>query len=274
MADWLTEAGYGPVERSQQVAGGCINNGARLETSSGESFFLKQNAGAPTEMFEREFEGLTALAESGFDPLSRTCKFMLTEELRPAGRASDYWERLGAELAALHNQEGEAFGFDNDNFIGSTRQPNARSSDGHEFFAEHRLGFQAELARGRELLSAEDVKAVEGIAGKLSNLIPEQPASLIHGDLWSGNVTSGSHGEPALIDPATHYGWAEAELGMTQLFGGFPQAFYAAYEQARPLEPGWRDRLDLYNLYHLLNHLNLFGPGYLGQVRQILAIYS
>ena len=101
-------------------------------------------------------------------------------------------------------------------------------------------------------------------------LPPEQPASLIHGDLWSGNAIAGPEGEPAIIDPAAHYGWAEAELGMTNLFGGFPEAFYKAYEEVAPLVEGWRDRLPIYNLYHLLNHVNLFGAGYLGQVRSIL----
>ena len=101
-------------------------------------------------------------------------------------------------------------------------------------------------------------------------MVPPQPASLIHGDLWSGNVIPGPEGWACLIDPACHYGWAEAELGMTQLFGGFDAEFYAAYADSRPLASGWRDRLPVYNLYHLLNHLNLFGGSYLASVRRVL----
>jgi len=119
-----------------------------------------------------------------------------------------------------------------------------------------------------------DLAQVDSIIRRLPELVPAQPASLLHGDLWSGNVTSGSSGEPALIDPAAHYGWAEAELGMTVLFGGFPPGFYAAYQDARPLPNGWRDRLTLYNLYHLLNHLNLFGAIYLDQVRFVIQRFA
>ena len=119
-------------------------------------------------------------------------------------------------------------------------------------------------------INQQDHHQVLSLAAKLPDLIPEQPASLIHGDLWSGNAIAGPLGEPAMIDPAVHYGWAEAELGMTTLFGGFPQAFYSAYEEVRPLDAGWRERLPIYNLYHVLNHVNLFGEGYLGQARSIL----
>jgi fructosamine-3-kinase len=111
---------------------------------------------------------------------------------------------------------------------------------------------------------------VENLTAQLKDLIPVEPASLLHGDLWSGNAITNSQGGPAIIDPAAHYGWAEAELAMTTLFGAFPNAFYQAYEEVRPLEPGYYARFPLYNLYHLLNHLNIFGRGYLGQVQAIL----
>ncbi len=146
--------------------------------------------------------------------------------------------------------------------------------DGYAFFAEQRLIYQARLAFDSRLLDERETRRVAALAQRLPELIPEQPASLIHGDLWSGNAVTDSAGGPALIDPAAHYGWAEAELGMTSLFGGFPSRFYEAYDQDRSLQPGWRERLPLYNLYHLLNHLNLFGAGYLGQVRSILSRYD
>jgi fructosamine-3-kinase len=147
---------------------------------------------------------------------------------------------------------------------------NAWTSDGHEFFSVQRLIFQADLAERGGYLEKHDREGVEKVIQKLPDLVPMQPASLLHGDLWSGNAIVDSDGNPAMIDPATHYGWAEAELGMTALFGGFPREFYLAYNEERPLASGWRERLSIYNLYHLLNHVNLFGFGYLGQVRAII----
>ena len=274
VASWLESKGYGAVEELHPVAGGCINNGARLTTSSGHSFFLKQNASAHETMFAREMEGLRALSVPDGPrvpiPHLADTEFLLLEDLDPGVPSGDYWEKFGRELAALHGHLRQKFGFEHDNFIGSTPQPNSWIANGHEFFAEHRLGFQAELALQQGLINRKDFRAVHTLAAGLSQLVPEQPASLIHGDLWSGNAIVGAKGEPAIIDPATYYGWAEAELGMTKLFGGFPESFYKSYEEARPLEAGWRERLPIYNLYHLLNHVNLFGVGYLGQVRSVL----
>jgi fructosamine-3-kinase len=121
---------------------------------------------------------------------------------------------------------------------------------------------------------SSELRRVERLCSRLAELIPPQPASLLHGDLWCGNVISDRTGSPAIIDPAVHFGWAEAELGMTALFGGFSEAFYRAYEQVRPLAQGWRERLEIYNLYHLLNHLNLFGSGYYDPVLSILRRYG
>ncbi len=275
---WCKAQGFGEVLRLTPVGGGCINHSARLETESGATFFLKQNDQAPPDMFAREAEGLEALARPGAPRVPRPYlvgrDFLLLEDLQPRPPVPDYWERLGRELAALHAYGGPAFGFDHDNYIGLTPQPNPWTEDGYVFFAEHRLRYQAHLAYRRGLLTAEDLGAVDRLAARLPDLVPPQPPSLIHGDLWSGNAITGPQGEPALIDPAAHYGWAEAELAMTALFGGFREAFYRTYVETRPLEPGWRARFPLYNLYHLLNHLNLFGRGYLGQVRHALRRYQ
>jgi protein-ribulosamine 3-kinase len=275
---WLLEQGHGVVVSEEPVGGGCINNGARIKTKNGQRFFIKTNLSAPAEMFAREAKGLSALriAAAVRVPDSHMTgeDFILLEDLAPAPRSADYWETLGRQLARLHKHTDQQFGFNHDNYLGSTPQPNPRTTDGYEFFAEHRLGFQVRLARDNDLLSRGELLEFEELIGKLADLIPIQPASLIHGDLWGGNAISDSAGQPALIDPASHYGWAEAELGMTALFGGFAQAFYAAYEAERPLERGWQERLDIYNLYHLLNHLNLFGHGYHGQVVSILRRFA
>ncbi len=275
---WLAAEGYGAVVELQPVAGGCINQGAILRTAGGLSFFLKQNADAPETMFLREEEGLRALVVEGGprlpSPLLAGADFLLMEDLRPAAPASGYWENFGRQLARLHAHTSDTFGFRHDNFLGTTPQPNPPTPDGFEFFAGHRLGYQAHLAHTRGRLAAGDLERVLKVARSLRNWIPEQPASLIHGDLWSGNALTGPAGEPAIIDPAAHYGWAEAELGMTELFGGFPDQFYAGYLETRPLDSGWRERLPIYNLYHLLNHLNLFGAGYLARVQAIVKRFT
>lgn len=271
---WLVEHDHGRVRSSSAVGGGCINNGMRLESGSGQTFFLKTNTSAPGDMFAREAEGLDALAVEGGPrvptPYLYGETFLLLEDLAPAPRIPGYWAKFGSTLARLHDYTSRCFGFSHDNYIGSTPQPNPETEDGYKFFGEHRLLFQAQLAQRRGLLSPAEVGQVERLANRLPDLIPEQPASLIHGDLWSGNAITDNCGTPAIIDPAAHFGWAEAELAMTSLFGSFPNEFYQAYEGVRPLDPGYRARYPIYNLYHLLNHLNLFGRSYYGQIRSIL----
>ena len=276
--NWLEEEGFGEIESSRPVGGGCINNGARITTSGGRSFFLKTNTNAPSGMFIREVEGLLALSVPDGPrvptPYLDGPDFLLLEDLAPASRSPNHWEDFGRKMAALHDHTNERFGFEHDNYIGSTPQPNSWMEDGFEFFAQRRLIFQAEMASVRGLFSSQEAGQVERLANRLREFIPEQPASLIHGDLWGGNAMTDENGAPTIIDPAAYYGWAETDLAMTALFGGFDEKFYLAYNEARPLPPGWRDRFSLYNLYHLLNHLNLFGRGYYGQVMRIVERYS
>ena len=277
-SDWLLAQGYGEITSIRSVGGGCINNGRRLVTSSGGTFFLKTNRQASADMFAREAEGLGALGVPGGPrvphPYLHGADFLLMEDLAPAPPRPDYWPDFGRQLAALHNYSQPHFGFTHDNYIGSTPQPNPWTEDGYAFFAEQRLAYQARLAHRNGLLGAEELGRVERLCRRLPELVPPQPASLIHGDLWSGNAISDDTGGPAIIDPAAHYGWAEAELAMTALFGAFPEAFYQAYQEVRLLEHGFRKRFPLYNLYHLLNHLNLFGSGYWGEVAMILNHYT
>ncbi len=277
VVQWLERNDFGQLAGEQRVGGGCINQGTRLETTSGTTFFLKTNRSTPADMFEREAEGLQVLASASGPRVPIVFlfaeDFLLLEDLMPARRSADYWPRFGRQLAALHQQIQPRHGFYHDNYIGSTPQPNTWEADGYAFFAERRLLFQARLARTRGLLAAADERQIEALAARLPRLVPEQPASLIHGDLWSGNAITDMQGAPAIIDPAAYYGWAEAELAMTALFGAFPEDFYRAYQEVRPVEKGWRERFPIYNLYHLLNHLNLFGSGYLEEVRSVLQRY-
>ncbi len=277
VTDWLEASRFGRVIESHAVGGGCINHGRRLHLASGASFFLKTNQRTPADMFFREAEGLNALRIAGGpyvpEPFLSGSDFLLMEDLKPGPRRSDYWLNFGRQLAELHLRVHPHFGFPQDNYIGSTPQPNSWTEDGFQFFAEHRLLFQARLANQRGLLAVDNVKQVERLVDRLPDLVPRQPASLIHGDLWGGNVTTNANGHPAIIDPAAYYGWAEAELAMTTLFGAFPQQFYRAYQDRRPLEDGFWQRFSIYNLYHLLNHLNLFGAGYLEEILAVLQRY-
>ena len=275
---WCLSQGMGVINQVRPVGGGCINNGSIILTDSGRSLFFKHNQAAPEDMFQKEFDALEKLAIPEGPRVPRPyladSSFLLMEDLQSGSPQPTYWKDFGKQMGKLHSLTETRFGFDADNYIGSTPQPNPWTEDGYEFFAEQRLRYQANLAVKRSLLKPKDLDRIEIICLRLRDLIPEQPASLIHGDLWTGNATTGSAGEPAIIDPAAHFGWAEAELAMTALFGRFPQEFYEAYQEVRPLESGWRERFPLYNLYHIINHLNLFGAGYHGQVQVILNTFA
>jgi fructosamine-3-kinase len=278
VVEWCRARGWGEITEAVPLGGGCIHSSYRLRTAGGPNLFLKVNTSVPHDMFEREADGLLALRVDGGprlpQPLLWSDSFLLLEDLAPGPQAPDYWDRLGQELARIHARTSPRFGFANDNYLGLTPQPNSWTDDGWEFFATQRLRFQMRRARQADLLDGRDGERVEAIADRLTELIPAAPACLIHGDLWSGNVLRGPQGEPCLIDPACHYGWAEAELAMTALFGGFPDRFYQAYVDSRAMPHGWRERFPVYNLYHLLNHLNLFGAGYLGSVRAVLREFA
>lgn len=275
VADALAGLGLGGARVVSQLSGGSIHAVSLLEATSGRRVVVKESTEAPPDLFAREADGLhllrsVAAAPPVPEPLAFGPTFLILDYLEPAPRAPRAWIDFGLALAALHARTGPAFGAVADNYLGPTPQPNPATTDGHRFFAEQRLAPQLARARAGGRLSERDLQAGERLMTRLIDLIPVQPASLIHGDLWSGNAIVGPGGALCLIDPAAHYGWAEADLAMTALFGGFPNTFYEAYASAIRLEPGWRERFQLYNLYHLLNHLNLFGAGYLGEVRAIL----
>ena len=275
---WLAEQGHGEVVSTRGVGGGCINNGMVLKAAEGLSFFLKTNSNCPPDMFAQEAAGLRALEVPGGPRVPQSYlhgpDFLLLEDLAPAARAKTYWEDFGRQMAALHNHTADKFGFDADNYIGSTPQLNPWTADGYEFYARHRFTFQAEMAAKQGLLSRQELESARSLAARLPDLVPRQYASILHGDLWSGNQVSDSEGSPAVIDPAAYYGWAEADLAMMVLFGSPGAGFWEAYNEVRPLESGYRERFRLYNLYHLLNHLNLFGRSYHAQAVSVLRQFS
>jgi protein-ribulosamine 3-kinase len=278
LIEFIQTQSWGKIREARPLGGGCINDARLLTTTGGPPIFLKQNHSLPPDTFPREADGLRELAKIFGAPrvplvFLEDAGFLLLEYLEPEPAHPLRWEIFGAELATLHLATAPQYGFHADNYLGATPQPNPWTENGHQFFIRQRLRYQAQLARRNGLLSAETERQIERLGLRLTELIPPQPPSLLHGDLWSGNIHTGPGGKACLIDPAAHYGWAETDLAMANLFGSLPPGFYAAYEAIRPLEPGYRQRFDIYNLYHLLNHLNLFGPGYLAQIEATLSRY-
>jgi fructosamine-3-kinase len=247
-------------------------------TPDGRNAFRKFLTTGTSDRFRAEAEGLRALAASGAvripEVLAVSDSEIITARVEQGPAASRGWSALGQELAALHSVAQDCFGFSDDNYCGDTPQPNPRSDDGHAFFAEFRLAYQGRLARDAGLLGAGDLTALDTLCQRLVQLIPTTPPALLHGDLWSGNVIFDRAGHAVLIDPACYWGWPEADIAMTTLFGGFPESFYKSWELAAQPQPGWRERLPLYNLYHLLNHLNLFGRSYYPGVSEVLRRYA
>jgi fructosamine-3-kinase len=262
-------------EPDSGVSGGSIHRSYRWRCGATRLFVKVADRGGGAGL-EAEATGLLALADARAvrvpHVLARgragAATFLALEwiESRPAGRAAE--RRLGEQLAVQHQVTAAQFGFADDNLIGSSRQPNGWLEDWIEFFRERRLRHQLALAVQNgfaQLLEQPGARLLEALAALLAGHRPE--ASLLHGDLWAGNWLADEHQEPVIFDPAVYYGDRETDLAMTRLFGGFGRAFYDAYQTAAPLPAGHAVRAELYNLYHVLNHANLFGGAYAPQAR-------
>ncbi|MGB5179920.1 MAG: fructosamine kinase family protein [Gammaproteobacteria bacterium] len=264
------------LQQQGAVGGGCINQAQRVRFGDTD-YFVKLNSASRVDMFMAELEGLNELRQCTplHIPAAVCCgqdgqtAWLVMENLSLGGRGDPV--ALAEGLAALHRISSDQYGWFRDNTIGSTPQDNTRCDDWIGFWQVHRLQFQLDLAARRgvagRLLSQGERLLVE-LPALFESYVPE--ASLLHGDLWSGNYAYLQSGEPTLFDPAVYYGDREADLAMTELFGGFGPDFYAAYNNAWPLDSGYRTRKTLYNLYHILNHFNMFGGGYLGQAQGML----
>ena len=260
----------------ESTGGGCINQTLRVRYGA-DSYFVKLNSASRADMFAAEALGLRELQDShtlrvpeavcwGDDGESA---YLVLEDLQLGGR--DDLAALGEGLAAMHRVTRERFGWDTDNTIGSTLQINTSEHDWVDFWRTQRLQFQLQLAAenghgGR--LQSQGEKLLDAFPALFVGYSP--PASLLHGDLWSGNYAFIRSGEPVIYDPAVYYGDREADLAMTELFGGFGADFYAAYRANYPLDAGYGARKTLYNLYHILNHLNIFGEGYRSQAYRMM----
>lgn len=271
------------------MSGGCINQALQVSDDVHQcSYFVKYNAQSAMAMFEGEFSALTALAASKtiavprpiYCGLSDNKAFLVLEYIK-SGRGNNLaHQTLGRQLAALHQSdlgssdigsgEGERFGWYADNAIGSTTQINQYSDDWVSFWQQNRLGYQFDLAKKNGYLSG--LKHSDKVLAAVPDILGARSIrpSLLHGDLWSGNYMFDEAGTPFIFDPASYYGDPETDLAMTELFGGFTPWFYAAYRECIPEAPGYPQRRTLYNLYHILNHVNLFGAGYLSQAQQMM----
>lgn len=250
--------------------GGDIHETSFIETASGRRFALKEAVSDKGEdYFEAEADGLEALRGHIRVPdvLGFGTAFLLLEWLEPVPQGRNFFPDFGRALARMHRTTGTHYGYARDNYIGRLPQNNTPETSLATFFAERRLrplvrllGFSA---------------AIEKVCERLPELFApiNEPPALLHGDLWAGNFLS-THEGPALIDPAVYYGPREADIAMTKLFGGLPEPFYKAYEEAYPLPDGWRDRVDLFNLYHLMTHAVMFSGAYGNQAMAVIQRYT
>jgi len=267
------------------VGGGDINDSSCIELSNGQRVFVKSNSLSNSSFFDAESAGLEAIASTktirtpkllckGYDG-NAGVSFLMMEMISRARQASDCWETFGRQLAAMHNADtrdftsGGKFGFISDNYIGASVQINTCKDSWIGFFRECRLEVQIKRASG--YFDNDFMKKVIRFLDRLEDLLtePDHP-SLLHGDLWSGNTITDPEGYQMLIDPAVYVGHAEADIAMTELFGRLPESFYRSYRENGLMQDGYERRRDIYNLYHLLNHLNLFGRSYLHSVVDIV----
>jgi fructosamine-3-kinase len=262
------------VSSVMSLGGGSISTAMKATLCDGEIVFVKVSP-QQKDMFSKEANGLRELAKADAIKIPAVKfvdeKILVLEFLPPTSPPNRkvFFEKFGREFAALHRCTSSSFGFFENNYIGSTPQKNLPFSlSWKEFYSDRRLQYQFLLAEKNGYANAELRRCFDALGRHMDELVPDdgEPPALLHGDLWAGNFLCIDGGRPAIIDPAVYYGHREADIAMTMLFGGFGDSFYASYAEAYPLNPGWQKRMELYKLYHLFNHLNLFGEGYYGQV--------
>lgn len=271
------------VKEASSVSGGCISNAYRITLTDGSSCFLKYNSSADNDMFIREAHGLKELFKPGVIKIPQVYGFdknyILLEFVAGSNKQGNFSEDFGRKFAHMHKFTNKSYGFYEDNFIGSNPQINTTSGEESnnwvQFYFNKRIIFQIELAESLGNSTPELRKAVAALEWKIENIITDngENPSLLHGDLWGGNYIVGNDGLACLIDPAVYYGNREADLAMTKLFGGFDKIFYSAYNEVYPFLPGYDYRENIYKLYHVLNHLNLFGGGYYSQALSLINYY-
>ncbi len=265
------------------LSGGCISDAYKLTLKNGNKLFLKFNSGSSGDMFITEAHGLTELRKADAIRIPEVylydSTFIVTELIETGKKSKNFFEDFGREFARLHNHTQINFGFYEDNYIGSNPQPNIpdkeENNDWIKFYFNKRILFQYKLAEKNGYAAAELRKGIFELEDKIEEILKgsEEKPSVLHGDLWGGNYMIDENGSACLIDPAVYYGHREADLAMTKIFGGFDSRFYSAYNEALPLPAGYEYRENIYKLYHILNHLNLFGSGYYSQAVSLVKYY-
>jgi fructosamine-3-kinase len=262
--------------------GGDIAKSQTVTLESGKKYFLK-SASRNNKMFPCEANSLKELEKPGVIRVPRVflveADFLLIEYIGQGSKTGNFYENFGKQFAAMHRFKAKHFGFYEDNFIGHTPQMNIpdknQSENWSTFYFEKRLLYQFKLAESRGLSSSSLMTGFKQLEAKIEDILKTNDAqpSLLHGDLWSGNYLADESGNPAIIDPGVYYGHREADLAMTKVFGGFPSSFYKAYNESYSLAEGYEYRENIYKLYHILNHLNLFGMSYHGQAVSLIQSY-
>ncbi len=265
---------------SRQASGGSINQAALVELQNSGTSFLKWNTTADPDLFVKEVKGLDLLRAAGTDLVvpkvidqdtySNNIGYLLLEYIEEGSAGATSSEHFGRELARQHKNTKKQFGLDHNNYIGKLPQSNSWHDEWTDFFIDERMEPQLKMALDAGKLSSGISSSFKSMYSKLSKIFPDEPPSLLHGDLWGGNYFFDSGGMATIYDPAVYYGNREIEIAFTHMFGGFSSDFYNAYNEAWSLHPGFKDRKDIYNLYPLLVHTNLFGGHYGRQVESIV----
>ncbi len=264
---------------AHNVGGGCIADSQIVKTENGEKYFVKKYSNSKINLAEAN--GLNEIAKSKAIRVPKVIfvndEFLILEFIDSKSKVKNFSETLGRQFAEMHRFTSDKFGFFEDNFCGSTPQKNLpKNENWSEFYFENRLKYQFNLAENNGFANLELRKEFSNIEKSISKILDgsENIPSLLHGDLWSGNFISDENGNPCLIDPAVYYGNREVDLAMTKLFGGFDSNFYSAYNEEFPLVQNWQYRENIYKLYHVFNHLNLFGMGYFSQTLSLMKSYK
>ena len=271
------------INNLASLSGGCISNAYKVTTIDGSNYFLKYNPSISKDMFIKEANGLKELVKADAIRIPKVLSFeadyILLEYIPSGNKKKNFFDEFGKNFAEMHKFTSDNYGFYEDNFIGSNPQKNLpelkEKSSWVDFYFNNRILFQFELAEKLGNSTEELRKGISKLENKIQEIVGEsnENPSLLHGDLWGGNYMVDENGSPVLIDPAVYYGHREADLGMTKLFGGFSSEFYKAYNEVFPLEDGYEYRENIYKLYHVLNHLNLFGGGYYSQALSLIKFY-
>ncbi|HKI79575.1 MAG TPA: fructosamine kinase family protein [Ignavibacteriaceae bacterium] len=271
------------IQSTGPVSGGCISDAYKISCQSGKNYFLKLSSNLPEDMFPKEANGLSELKKSDAirvpGVIYKDASIIILEFIQSLGRSKKFFEDFGRKFAELHKFTSQRFGFFEDNYIGATPQLNIANDSEKDnwinFYFNKRILYQFHLAEKNRYSTEELSDGIKKLENKIQEILSgiEEAPSLLHGDLWSGNFISDEKGNVCLIDPAVYYGHREADLAMTKLFGGFDKKFYDAYKETYPLKDGYKYRENIYKLYHVLNHLNLFGSGYYSQAISLIRYY-